>query len=462
VKKLVKIASVIQKRVFSPGLFTDYLLLLILATLPMILAKCIGIARTQKVNLGASQALCWGYWDRNNWISLIVLLPTALWTARVISDLLFHQTKRFARFKRIPDLVPGNGASAQEFDDAFSDGRNLLGAFFLTICVQVIDMWDTLVPYARSIHRTHPISSAPYRWDWALWFLSQPADRSLYWKDMGLVLIAYSSQFGMTLFAISAVILLLRHNIFYLRSIYLRSRAASNRPMIPLDFEAADLCFGFHSLFMVFNVQLFILGVAGAYTLASRASNSDTSAMSTCLSKLTEGEFKFSEFWGAVFGNLTPLFPTVGQRIFPVVWMAMFAIVLLPALVKLLPVSGILGQSGMDAKDYLLQFLPPDSKIAVDTQDLKEKADVDATASKFSQQSFWPVGQTSAELFSIAAFFIFFLILAPVFTSHLSVGHFLFYGLLLAMSFACSLSLFAAFRYMLRSIDRRLVEKEHS
>jgi hypothetical protein len=332
----------------------------------------------------------------------------------------------------------------------------------MTVVVQLIDMWDTLVPYARSLHKASPVAVAPYRWDWALWFLSNPADRGLYWKDMGLVALAYVSQFGITLFAISLIILLLRHNVFYLRSIYLRSRARRfpNRPMVPLDFAAADLRFGLQPLFVVFNVQLLMLATAGAYTLVSRSSNSDTTAMSAFLVKLTSGEFKFSEFWGAVFGNLPQLFPTVGQRIFPVVWIAMFAIVLLPGFVKLLPVPDVLREDEIDARHYLLEFLPPDSERASRTHDLQNKEDVDDAARDFSQQSFWPVSQTSAEFFSVAAFFVFFLIVAPVFTWHPSVGHILFYAALLVMSFLCSAALFSVFRYTLRVIDPRLVGKE--
>jgi hypothetical protein len=239
-----------------------------------------------------------------------------------------------------------------------------------------------------------------------------------------------------------------------------RSVDCPERPMVALDFDAQDRCFGFHSLFMVFNVQLLVLALAGVFTLVSRASNSNTAPMSACLAKLTSGEFKFSEFWGAVFGNLAVLFPTVGQRLFPIIWLVMFGIVLLPALAKLLPIPQIFRKNQVDARDYLLQFMPPDSPRAVSSNDLIKGEDVDDAAKKFSQQSFWPVSQTSAEFFSVAAFFVFFLVLAPVFTWHMTVGHFLFYGLLLMMSFVSSAVLFAAFRYMLRTVDPRLVGQE--
>jgi hypothetical protein len=255
---------------------------------------------------------------------------------------------------------------------------------------------------------------------------------------------------------------MLKHNLFYLKSIYLRRRSVEYpaRPMVALDFDARDRCFGFHSLFMVFNVQLLVLALAGGFTLVSRASNSNTTPMSTCLAKLTSGEFKFSEFWGAVFENLTTLFPTAGQRLFPIIWLIMFGIVLLPALAKLLPIPQIFRKNPVDARDYLLQFMPPDSPRAVSSNDLNKVEDVDEASKKFSQQSFWPVSQTSAEFFSVAAFFVFFLVLAPVFTWHMTVGHFLFYGLLLMMSFASSAALFAAFRYMLRTVDPRLIGQE--
>ena len=462
-KWVVSFAGKFQERLLGRGPFTDYLIMLILPSIPVVVSALIGIAHTQTVRIGSSQAICAGYWDRKNWISLIALLPIALWTVRITSDLLFWQTARFKKFQRIPDLVPGGpDQSARDLGNAWKDGRNFLASLFLAAGIQLIDMWGTLVPYVRSLHGAIHVSRVPARWDWALWFLSNTADRSLYWKDMGLMLVAYTSQFGMALLGISLVILLVRHNIFYLKSIYLRSRAivAPDRPMVPIDLDAPDLRFGFHSLFMVFNVQLLLLAVAGAYTLISRSSNRNTSALSTCLANLGNGEFKFSEFWGAVFGNLSSLFPTVGQRIFPAVWIVMFVIVLLPAFVKLLPIPFTFRKNEIDAKDYLREFLPPDSQIALQTNDLKNTNDVDETAAKFSRQSFWPVSQTSAEFFSVVAFFVFLLILAPVFTWPPTVGQLLFYAMLLVMSFIASAALFAVFRYMLRTIDPRLVGKK--
>jgi hypothetical protein len=119
VKIVNDLASAVQKRLFAPGRITDYLLLAILAVLPMVLARSIGINYSHTLVLGSSKATCAGYWERRNWISLIVLLPVALWTARTIADLLFCQSPRFKKHKRIPDLMPKESeASTHELKEA--------------------------------------------------------------------------------------------------------------------------------------------------------------------------------------------------------------------------------------------------------------------------------------------------------------------------------------------------------
>jgi hypothetical protein len=461
--KIMQFSSASQLRLYCHGQLTDYPLLMILASAPVALSRWIRIAETRSAFVQRTSIPCLGYWERPNWMSMILLLPAALWFARFIAGLLFGKLSEAGKYTRIPDLIADKQEEAKRrFTKAFRDGRNLVVAILITLGINILDMWDTLVPYAQTLKgATVPLQEFQNRWDWSLWFLSNPADHSLFWKNLLLVVLAYACQFGATLLAVSLIILLLRHNLFYLQSIYLRDRAQHDpvRPMVPLDFDAPDRCFGFHSLFMVFNVQLLVLAAAGAFTLISRATNGGATALSGYLEKLTQGDFKFSEFWSALFGNLPALFPTVGQRLFPLCWLGMFLVVLLPAFAKLLPLARLLRRNEVDARDYLLEFIPPESRLAQETSDLQKSDDVDRVAAGFSQQSFWPVSQTSAEFFSVAAFFVFFLILAPVFTWHIFPGLFLFYGLLLVMSLTCSAALFAAFRYMLRLIDPRLVGK---
>ena len=461
--RIMRFAGAIQRRLYHHTSLTDYVLLMVLASIPLALSGWVGIAHTRQASVQHAQLECWGYLTRPNWVSLILLLPAALWFARFIAGLLFGASSEAGRYTRIPDLITDKRDEAKRrFIEAFADGRNLVAAIALAFAIQMLDMWKTLVPYAHYLAGTRiPLQEFRARWDWSLWFLSNPADRSLFWKDLLLVVTAYASQFGVIIFAMSIIILLLRHNLFYLESIYLRDRAESNtgRPMVPLDFDAPDRCFGFHSLFMVFNVQLLVLAIAGTFTLISRSANSDATALSNYLATLTHGDFKFSAFWSAIFGHFPALFPTVGQGLFPLCWLGMFLVVLLPAFVKLLPLPRTIGRNQVDARDYLLEFMPPDSPRARTTSDLQKSGDVDEAATAFSKQSFWPVSQTSAEFFSVTAFFVFFLVLAPVFTLHFSTGLFLFYCFLLIMSFACSAALFAVFRYMLRIIDARLVNK---
>jgi hypothetical protein len=83
--------------------------------------------------------------------------------------------------------------------------------------------------------------------------------------------------------------------------------------------------------------------------------------------------------------------------------------------------------------------------------------DVDRVAAKFARQPFWPVGDGRAEALSLGAFFVFFVLLAPLLP--VTFTYSLYYGTLLFIAFLLSKTLFAAFRYRLYNFDKRLVSK---
>jgi hypothetical protein len=133
----------------------------------------------------------------------------------------------------------------------------------------------------------------------------------------------------------------------------------------------------------------------------------------------------------------------------------MFFIVLLPARAKLLPIHY---NRKRDAREYLLEFIPPDSTIDRETNSLATTKDVNGVAKLFASQSFWPVGDSQAQFLSVGAFFVFFLILGPAVPR--SAGYLLYYLALLVAAYTCSKLLFWYFRYRLYSVDERLVSRK--
>jgi hypothetical protein len=95
-------------------------------------------------------------------------------------------------------------------------------------------------------------------------------------------------------------------------------------------------------------------------------------------------------------------FLTVGQMMFPTVWLLMFLVVMLPASAKWLPLKPANRING-GAKEFLRELLPPGDPDEV----MATKEDVDRVAAKFACQPFWPVGDGRAQALSLGAFFVF-------------------------------------------------------
>lgn len=432
-----------------------YAVAVALPWLPILLARAFGMdqnAFVSDANAPRKLVECIGYWHRPNWTSLVVLLPAALvlfrWTAnrlypldfwpnsyRVCDRPIIHQTAALARVA--------------------TDGRNLLAALSVTVLIHVVDLAAIAHAYYLG-----PQAKRPSDWDWARWFLLRPADAALRNRNLVLVVVAYTSQFALVLLAMMLIILLLRHNLFYLRLIYLRSRVPTQQEdeSIVLDFEDQDLRFGLLPLSDQFNTQIKLLAIVGSFSLLSRIVFSDVNGLRTYLATkaIADPTKIFWEAFGKVVEYRHALFPTPGQVLFPICWVIMFAVVLLPARAKLLPLKVRRGPRG-GALKYLLELLPANSKIDIETQSLTKPGSVDEVAKIFARHSFWPVGDTTAQFYALVAFFVFFFIVTPVLPSRSVVlGVVIYYSLLLVMSYVCSKFLFWLFEFRIKAVDPRL------
>jgi hypothetical protein len=456
-KSIALFVSRAQKRLVTPSHGLDYLILFILAALPIGLSHAFGMARTRTQTLptqsGVETLACAGYWDRSNWTSYIVLLPAALFVVRVCADRLFRLSAKTAGHAIVSDLSATKDSTS--FHAVLFDSRNLLAALAITLALHVVDMrWQWYYFWHSHDPLWLPRKAPEPLWDWTAWFLTKPHDIRLMYYNLILVLSAYALQFLIVLFAMSLIIAVLRHNLYYLSRIYLRSRPGSGdtTSFIVLNFKDPDGRFGMNRLSTRFNFQIWLLTFAGSFTVLSRLANAQTGPLDNFISNLSVKELISPEkFVDAFLMHLEPLFPTAGQGLFAGIWLVMFIIVLIPARAKLLP----LHYGKRSASDYLLEFIPPGSTLDTENKGLSTKADVDVVAHMFAEQSFWPVGDNYAEFLSIGAFIVFFVILAPVPPN--SVKHIVYWVALLGVAYSCSKLLFWYFRYRLRSIDDRLV-----
>jgi len=429
-----------------------YVVAALLPWIPIVLSRAFGMNETLVLDAHTNPKIeCIGYCRRLNWTSLVVLLPIALlvlrWTANRLYPLGFWQTSY-----RVCDrpAVPQTTRLAH----LGMDPKNLFAALCLTIVLHIVDLRSIAYAYYWGPHVERPSN-----WDWALWFLARPNDTMLRYKNLLLVIVAYASQFFLVLLATMLIILLLRHNLFYLRLIYLRDRVPIQKveESIVLDFGDQDLRFGLLPLSDQFNTQIMLLAIVGSFSLVSRIILSDDTSLRTYLGSKTIGELvKFWDMFGVFVQYRSALFPTPGQMLFPICWLIMFAVVLLPARAKLLPLKVQRGPRG-GARNYLLELLPPNSKIDVETQSLTKPGSVDETSKLFARHSFWPVGDTGAQFYSLVAFFVFFFILTPVRPSRsVILNVVIYYGLLLALAYVCSKFLFWVFEYRIKAVDPRL------
>jgi hypothetical protein len=248
-----KVATYAQRRIVSPGSPTDYGVLLALTMIPIGLSYLFGMSRTLELTMltskGPITAPCAGYWDRSNWVSYPILLPAALFAVRACCDRLFKLTEKTSSRPAIPDLTENK--DYESFRGALFDYRNLLVTMMIVLVIHVIDMKGVVYYFRKALITNWKPEGLPTPiWDWTAWFLKDLDSRSLLLKNAALVVSAYILQFILATLAFTLIMAILRHNVFYLGRIYLRSRGGTNDPrsFIVLNFEDGNGRFGWMGL----------------------------------------------------------------------------------------------------------------------------------------------------------------------------------------------------------------------
>ena len=137
------------------------------------------------------------------------------------------------------------------------------------------------------------------------------------WQNVALTASAYSVQFAVIFIGFLAIILILRHNLFFLDRVYQRRRVTPGHESsyVHINIDDVEKCFGFRQTNNAFNVQVVALAIAGICIVVTRFNNAGPSPE----------------------GILAGLFPDVGQWLALLSWLLAMGIISLPILVKVLP-----------------------------------------------------------------------------------------------------------------------------
>ena len=392
----------------------DYLWLAAFAALPIVISAGIGVNRT--IDDFA------GYWDRLNWMGLVLLLPAAALGLRQTARLIAPVSP-----KELPPSPPpviglvqtdaGRRAAYAGLRRAILAPGVFLVALLATLAIHAVDMAQLGGIYlspASHVCRPDELPDAAtdgtcardlgqrgaVRWlavrfagvdleaerDWSLAYLSADAHVSK-WLNLGLTLSAYAVQFALVFLGILFIIIIVRHNLFFLSRIYQRRRVepGDEPSYIHIDLDDEEKCFGFRSANDAFNVQVLVLAIAAIFILWTRFAN---------------------------VGSNTGLFPDAGQWIAVFSWLVALVVVSLPILVKLLPRLPLRGAGKAPASlvGYLREFLSDDNwALGEDTP----RDEIDAVSARFAENAFWPTGNNRAWQLYFLAFWVFFVALVP-------------------------------------------------
>lgn len=421
-------ASRLLARILDYGRPLDCLWLVLYAALPIGVAYWAGAFTTTADGFT-------GYGD-THWPYLGLVLALALFTVRRVVLLVAPMAATAgAREAPVVALIPKESGRAQAraaLRRSMLAPLNLHAALLITLAIHVADMGSLAVAYASCDapaahgevaltpeidtasavtepgalgHRadggggctaaagSNRISleatgaTASVEKDWSVAYLDPAAGISK-WHNAVLNLVAYSIQFAILFLAMLLVLLILRHNLFFLSRVYQRRRvpAGEEHAYIHIDLDDKENCFGFRRANDAFNVQVRALAVAAAFILITRFAN--------------------------VRGDGSGLFPDVGQVLAVVSWLVALFIVSMPIFVKVLPrLPNALGGGGdTSLVGYLREFLA-DEAWAVSRDTPSEE--VDAVAARFAANSFWPTGNNRARLLYFVSFWVFMIALVP-------------------------------------------------
>ena len=374
----------------------DYLFSFIIGAWPIVFSILIGADQNISFQKDGHTDHYLGYCHQANWWSLAILFPVILYAFRWVMGKIANVICATMPIELPPIInICGDQSASplvyQQLRKSLLSKVNVYLALIVVIIIHVLDMWPLLVTYA---------TDAPYRfYNWASFFLLPAAGIE---KPINLLLVffAYSVQFSVAFLGVLTIILIFRHNCFFMRNVYQRHSEPVENSQIRFHIDINDInrCFGFRIANEAFNTQIKALMIAGAAMFISRFMNSENSdSIEFLIWRLDLPSFSF---------------PLAGQWLMAVAWLLALAIVAMPAFVKLLPLfrKGNGQDAGLTIESYLHEFFSAETW----PKDRSGKAEsLTVVANKFARNSFWPTGDNRAGTLFHFSYWIFLVILLP-------------------------------------------------
>jgi len=437
----------------------DYLFAAAIAAVPILVSVAIGAEHS----IAQNGTVYRGYLASYNWLAFVLIFPAALYIVRLVMFRLGGSSiKSGSHDPPVIQLMVTRKTDRLQLINDFRNSvfhfRSLIYSVIVTVFINILDMREVIGVYVNHWSLAQPIARER---DWSVIFLTGHVPAA---ENLCLVFSAYLVQSLVAILAFWLIFMLAGHNHYFLSRIYQRRFSGQTaRPSdIVINLSDPNQCFGFRPAYGAFNTQVLFLSAVGVLALVSRFINVDIAqtnaiydAIGSIVKILKADVAELERIVGAL--NIHELFPDVGQVILALAWLAIFFVVAMPSLVKLLP---FLGRHRIEwlIEAYLREMLP-DKNLAWKNAQEPTEEEVNVTAASFARNSFWPTGDNRAKVLFFFSFFVFLVLICPLEFDSSRLGKFFsYYTCLIAISWALTTIFLKTLHFPLKYVDVRLAE----
>ena len=443
-KRLLKFLEAAKEKLLDSSRHVDYAIAFLIGVTPIMLAPVVGV----ESSLAYGDGIYHGYHHRINWMSFCVILPAILFAFRWITSRIGWQSSSHAACPPIVELMQGFKTSpetkGEELTRVFKENvfgtNSFAAATLVTILISILD--------ARVVGLAYRCASMRSGWSeaeveaecaivekgWSTMFLTDTAG---FYPNLLFVFVAYLVQACAILMGIWLLVIMCRHNWYFMKCIYRRTRDGKDGSQggyatIFLAVDDPETCFGFRPAFRAFNTQVTALLAGGLVMLVSRYLNvgaAHTNAIENAIETLMEAPGNLGILVTLGQTENTNLLPAdAGQWMIIIGWLVTLTVVSMPGWVKYMPLWTLLRRrKGWSITNYLKELLP-DGELDWKAEETggdggegggcrKEDpklSEVNCTAARFSRNSFWPAGDERAKFLYFWAFFVLLVLSFPL------------------------------------------------
>lgn len=491
----MKFLEAAKVRLLDRSRRVDYAIAFLIGVTPIMLAPVIGV----ESSLSYGDGIYDGYHHRTNWMSFCVILPAVLFAFRWITSRIgWRSSSSHAECPPIVRLTQGYKTSSkttkiEELTNVFKENvfgtNSFAGATLVTILLSILDARVVGLAYRcawmRSDWRAAEIEArcAIVEKGWSTMFLTEEVS---FYPNMLFVFVAYLVQACAILMGIWLLVIMCRHNCYFMKCIYRRTEMEKPRKdrnengrardaAIVLAVDDPETCFGFRPAFRAFNTQVTALLAGGLVMLVSRYLNvgaAHANAIENAIETLMEAPGNLGIIATLGQTDNTNLLPNdAGQWMLIIGWLVALTVVSMPGWVKYMPLWTLLRRrKGWSITGYLEELLPDDEldwkakRRGLPEGSLLEDpklSEVNRTAARFSRNSFWPAGDERAKFLYFWAFFVLLVLLFPlVFDPERIPLHIAYWVFVTLLALLVAKVFFALLRRPIFYVDPRLVNSQ--